>query len=89
MCSSDLVFGRIFACVSFCRSLDLGKEFFANNLRFVEELLAQRWDSGNGTSEVWRFLKTFGDLYNPCHLIIGDPQTDVVHPRLVVVVGFV
>jgi len=24
-----LVFGRIFTCVSFCRSLDLGEEFFA------------------------------------------------------------
>ena len=59
-----LVFGRIFTCVSCCRSLDLSEEFFANSLCFVEELLAQRWASGNGTSEVWRFLKTFGDLHD-------------------------
>ena len=41
-----------------------------------------------GTSEVWRFLKTFGNLYHPSHLIVVGPQADVVHPRLVSVVGF-
>ena len=46
-------------------------------LRFVEKLLAQRWGFGNGTSEVWRFLKTFGNLHNPCHLIVFGPQADV------------
>ena len=54
---SLLVFGRIFTCVSFCRSLNLSEEFLASGLRFVGELLAQRLCSGNGTSEVWRFFE--------------------------------
>jgi len=60
-----LVFDRIFTCVSFYRSWNLGEEFVASDLRFVEVLVAQSWGSENGTSEVWRFLKTFGDLDNP------------------------
>jgi len=28
--------------------LDIGEEFFVSSLRFVEELLAQKWGSGNG-----------------------------------------
>jgi len=82
-------FGRFFACVIFCRSLNLGEEFLASGVRFVDKLLAQRWGSGNGTSEVWRFLKTCGDLHNPCHLIAVGLQTDFIYPCLVAVVGFV
>jgi len=82
---SLLVFSRIFTCVSFCRALNLGWEFVASGLRFIEELLAQRRGFGNGRSEV----KMFRDLHNPCHLILVGPQADVVHPRLVSVVGLV
>jgi len=70
-------------------SLDLGEKFLASGMRFVEKLFAQRWDSGNGLSDVWRFLKTFEDLHNPCHVIVVGPQADFVHPCLVPVVGFV
>ena len=88
---SLLVFGRFFTYVSFCGSLNLGEEFLASSVHFVEKLFAQRWDSGNGTYEVWRFLKTFGDLHSPCHVIVVGcgPQADFVHPCLVAVVGFV
>ena len=67
---SLLVFGRFYTYVSFCRSLNFSEEFLASGVRFVEELLAQRWGSGNGTSQVYRFFKTFGDLHNPCHVIV-------------------
>ena len=85
---SLLVFGRFCTYVSFCGSLNLGEEFLASGVRFVEELLAQRWGSGNGTSEVWRFLKKFGDLHNPCRVIVVGPQADFVYRCLVSVVGF-
>ena len=57
----------------FCRSLNLSEEFLASSVRFVEELLAQRWGSGNGMSEICCFFKTFGDLHNPCHVIVVGP----------------
>ena len=46
-----LVVGRFCTYVSFCGLLNLGEEFLASGVRFVEKLLAQRWNSGNGTSE--------------------------------------
>jgi hypothetical protein len=58
-------------------------------VRLVETLLAQRQGSGNGTSEAWRFLKTFEDLRNPCHVMVVGPQADFVHQRFVAIMGFV
>jgi len=68
-----LVFGRFCTYVSFCRSLNLSDEFFASGVGFVEELLTQRWGSGNGISAVYRILKTFVDLHNSCHDIVVGP----------------
>jgi len=68
-----LVFGRFCTYVSFCRSLNLSEKFFASSVSFVEELLTQRWGSGNVMSEFYRFLKMFGDLQNPCHVIVVGP----------------
>jgi len=79
----------ICTCVRVGGALDLGQELLAGGLRFVQELLTNRRGSGSGASEAWSFSKTFGDLYNPCHVVGIGPQADFVHPYLVVVVGLV
>jgi len=72
------------AAQGLCGRVTIRCGFLASGVRFVEELVAQRWGSGNGRSEVWCFLKTSSSLLailiiHAMSLLLAHRLTSFIH----------